>query len=100
MANGERGGPTRRYRRWILVAGLGLVLLVGAFVSYTSRNESGPVQDAREILVKYERNFNPSNYRAEQPVKSADGRFWRVTFVRIGGDGQEHYTANVPNRDS
>ena len=96
MENPMRVGPVRRYRRWILVAGLGLVLLIGCYASYTLRNESGPVHDAREILVKYERNFDPANYRAGEPVKSADGKFWRVKFVRIGGDGKQEYTANVP----
>jgi hypothetical protein len=100
MENRVRVGPARRYRRWILVAGLGLVLLAGVYTSYTSRNDTGPIDDARQILVKYERNFNPSNYRAELPVKSADGRFWRVKFVRIGGDGKQEYTANVPVRTS
>src|SRR5260370_33866181 len=100
MENPVRVGPARRSRRWILVLGLGLVLLVGFCASYSSVNEPAPVEDARQILAKYERNFNPANYRAEPPVKSADGRFWQVKFVRIGGNGQEHYTANVPNRDS
>jgi hypothetical protein len=100
MENRERVGPARRFRRWILLAGLGLVLLVGCYVSYSSVREPAPIEDARQILVKYERNFNPANYRAEQPVKSADGQFWQVKFVRIGGDGKQEYTANVPARTS
>ena len=59
------------------------------------------LEDAREILVKYDRNFSPANYRANEPVKSADGKFWQVKFVRIGGgDGKQEYTANVPIRAS
>jgi hypothetical protein len=100
MENPLRGGLLKRPRRWILVIGLLLLALFGAYEAFNTANEPAPIQDARQILVKYAPGFNPANYRAAEPVKSADGRFWQVKFVKTGGNGQEHYTANVPNRDS
>jgi hypothetical protein len=87
-------------RSWwrVTYAGLLALALAGGFAVIRPLLAPVAVRDAARLLRELRPDFDPAQFRADSVVQSADGRFFRVHFVRIEGRDPEVYAVSVPAR--